>query len=83
MVGVDDTVEEIRVAANAAVDSLLSCEAILAQEKFDIRHSIQKDLIRLRDTLRSVKQQIDEIETVRKLTQDRINRFPGLGADDY
>jgi len=83
MVDVDDTVEEIRVAANAAVDSLLSCEAILAQEKFDIRHSIQKDLIRLRDTLRSVKQQIDEIETVRKLTQDRINRFPGLGADDY
>ena len=70
MIGVDETIEEIRSAAVNAVQKLLDCEAITGQEKADIRHAIQVDLVRLRDNLRAIGSQIESIEVARKMARD-------------
>lgn len=69
----DLTVEEIRSAAINAVQKLLDCEAITAQEKDELRHAIQVDLVRLRDNLRAIGSQIESIEVARKMAKEFRN----------
>ena len=69
----DLTVEEIRSAATNAVQKLLDCEAITAQEKDEMRHAIQVDLVRLRDNLRAIGSQIESIEVARKMAREFRN----------
>lgn len=82
MVGIDQTVDEIRLAAETAVDRLLGCEAITAQEKLELRQAIQRDLVRIRDNLRDITSQLANIDAVRQKSRQHLNRFPGLGAVD-
>lgn len=70
MIGVNETIDEIKAAAVNAVQKLLDCEAITSQEKADIRHAIQLDLVRLRDNLRAIGSQIESIEVARKMARD-------------
>lgn len=70
MIGINETIDEIESAAVNAVQKLLNCEAITGQEKADIRHAIQVDLVRLRDNLRAIGSQIESIEVTRKMAKD-------------